>query len=117
MCQKFPSFVRWKRQCKQNVQIEIPEETLQRLQHSAGGLSDCDTFFSSLPVPLKHTLGRTLRSFEDFQTFFLQTDRFRVDFFVTLNLTTFLSIIFLLFLLPQIYQLSISSFFCCFLRN
>ena len=30
MCQKFPYFVRWKRQCKQNVQIEIPDKTLEK---------------------------------------------------------------------------------------
>ena len=30
MCRKFPSFVLWKKRCKQNVQIKIPDERLQK---------------------------------------------------------------------------------------
>ena len=40
---------------KQNTQIEIPDEIADEIpwkrQHSAGGLSDYDTFRSSLQVP------------------------------------------------------------------
>ena len=114
MCQKFPSFVRWKRQCKQNVQIEIPDKTLEKTSTFCWRPLRLWYLFQFITSSSKTHSGPHLAFFWRFSNFFLQTDRFRVDFFfVTLNLTTF-SIIFLLFLLPQIYQLSISSFFLLF---
>lgn len=51
MCYKFPLLSSARRDLKKNTQIKIPDESPQKRQHSAGGLTDYDTFRSSVQVP------------------------------------------------------------------
>lgn len=44
---------------KQNMQIEIPDESPRKLQHSTEGLSDYDTYRSSAQVPLTSLLAKS----------------------------------------------------------
>ena len=82
MCQKFPSFVRWKRQCKQNVQIEIPDKTLEKTSTFCWRPLRLWYLFQFITSSSKTHSGPHLAFFWRFSNFFLQTDRFRVDFFL-----------------------------------
>ena len=82
----------------------------EKLYHSAGDLSDCDTLFFSLPVPLKHSVAVSCVLLKISKPFyFLQIGRFRADFvFVTLSLTTFFKYLCLVIFIPLIlYRFSI----------
>lgn len=61
--QEFPLFCVGRRDVNKMRKSRSLSKAREKLQQSAGSLSDCDTLFYSLPVPLKHSLGRILLSF------------------------------------------------------
>ena len=83
ICYKFPFVMQCKTWFKQNMQIEIPDESPRKLQHSAEGLSDYDTFRSSAQVPLTSLLAISRVIFNILNFFSRQIKRYSLLLTVT----------------------------------
>lgn len=71
MCHKFPSFVRWKTRCKQNVQIEIPDESPRKTSTFCWRPLRLWYPFYLLLVPLNIPWAVSCAAFNIFKLFFL----------------------------------------------